>query len=159
MTAAEFPLRKYRARIWALAGFLCVFLAACNGIAQAAPDTECPSFVEHNPIACHSERSEESRHFFALVELSNAGILRFAQNDRRRPFALRMTNNPYQLAPYPANLIPLSDQPENLLLDCCGRGSSQAYRRAPQTAPGRPQTPRVGPPPLHWWRTVIARLC
>jgi hypothetical protein len=40
--------------------------------------TQCPSFVEDNPIVCHSERSEESRHFFALIELSNAGILRFA---------------------------------------------------------------------------------
>ena len=33
---------------------------------------------------------------FALIELSNAGILRFAQNDRRWPFLLRMTNNPYK---------------------------------------------------------------
>ena len=99
MTAAEFPLRKYRARIWALAGFLCVFLAACNGIAQAAPDTECPSFVEHNPIACHSERSEESRHFFALVELSNAGILRFAQNDRRWPYSSTNDEQPVSVLP------------------------------------------------------------
>jgi hypothetical protein len=29
-------------------------------------------------MVCHSERSEESRHLFALIELSNAGILRFA---------------------------------------------------------------------------------
>jgi hypothetical protein len=49
-------------------------MATCHG----SSDTECPSFVEHNPIVCHSEGSEESRHFFALVELSNAGILRFA---------------------------------------------------------------------------------
>ena len=34
--AAEFPLGKLRARIWILVGFL--FLAACNGIAQAAPE-------------------------------------------------------------------------------------------------------------------------
>jgi CubicO group peptidase (beta-lactamase class C family) len=34
--AAEFPLGKLRARIWTLVGFL--FLAACNGIAQAAPE-------------------------------------------------------------------------------------------------------------------------
>ena len=69
-------------------------------------DTQCPSFVEDNLIACHSEPvrfaqgrlREESRHFFALIELSNAGILRFAQNDRRWPFPLRMTNNPYQLS-------------------------------------------------------------
>jgi hypothetical protein len=54
--------------------------------------------VEDDPIACHSERSEESRHFFALIELSNAGILRFAQNDRGWHFPLRMTNNPYEMA-------------------------------------------------------------
>jgi len=36
MTAAEFPFRKYRARIWTLVGF--VFLAACNGVAQAATE-------------------------------------------------------------------------------------------------------------------------
>jgi hypothetical protein len=58
--------------------------------------TQCPSFVADNPLVCHSERSEESRHFFALIQLSNAGILRFAQNDRRWPFLLRMTNGPYQ---------------------------------------------------------------
>jgi len=38
----------------------------------------CPSFVEDNPIFCHSERSEESLHF---LENSNTGILRFAQDD------------------------------------------------------------------------------
>jgi hypothetical protein len=27
------------------------------------------------PLVCHSERNEESLHFFALIELSNAGIL------------------------------------------------------------------------------------
>src|SRR5208337_994768 len=59
-------------------------------------NTQCPSLVEDNPVVCHSERSEESRHFFAPAELSNAGILRFAQNDRWSPILLRMTNNPYQ---------------------------------------------------------------
>jgi len=34
--------------------------------------------------------------FSALFELTNAGILRFAQNDRRWHFALRMTNNLYE---------------------------------------------------------------
>ena len=41
---------------------------------------------------------------FALIELSNAGILRgvyperseWAQNDRRWPFLLQVTNNPYE---------------------------------------------------------------
>ena len=42
----------------------------------------------YNLLVCHSERSDESRHFVALVDLSNAGILRFAQNDRRIGFAL-----------------------------------------------------------------------
>jgi len=36
--AAESPFGKLLARIWTLVGFLCVLLAACNGIAQAAPE-------------------------------------------------------------------------------------------------------------------------
>jgi hypothetical protein len=31
----------------------------------------------------HFQSSEESRHFLALIELPNAGILRFAQNDEQ----------------------------------------------------------------------------
>jgi hypothetical protein len=46
-----------------------------GGAGENRPYTQCPSFVEDNTIVCHSERSEESRHFFALIELSNAGIL------------------------------------------------------------------------------------
>jgi len=42
-------------------------------------DTQCPSFVQDNPIVCHSDPAgEESRHFLALIEPSNAEILRFA---------------------------------------------------------------------------------
>ena len=36
---AEFPVGKLLARIWTLVGFLCVLLAACNGIAQVAPES------------------------------------------------------------------------------------------------------------------------
>jgi len=36
--AAEVPFGKLLARIWTLVGFLCVLLAACNGIAQATPE-------------------------------------------------------------------------------------------------------------------------
>jgi hypothetical protein len=35
--------------------------------------------------------------FFALIALSNAGILGFAQNDTRRGYPLRMTNGAYEL--------------------------------------------------------------
>jgi methylenetetrahydrofolate--tRNA-(uracil-5-)-methyltransferase len=38
--------------------------ARALGELQPWIDTQCPSFVEDNPIVCHSERSEESRHFF-----------------------------------------------------------------------------------------------
>jgi hypothetical protein len=47
---------------------------------------------------CHSERSEESLHLKAQSPRKNAGILRFAQNDRGSPFPLSMTNNPYQVS-------------------------------------------------------------
>jgi CubicO group peptidase (beta-lactamase class C family) len=36
--AAEFPVGKLLARIWTLVAFLCILLAACNGIAQAASE-------------------------------------------------------------------------------------------------------------------------
>jgi hypothetical protein len=44
--------------------------------------------------------AKHPRIFFALIELSNAGILRpprRTQNHRRWRFALRMTNNPYDM--------------------------------------------------------------
>jgi hypothetical protein len=61
-----------------------------RGWVDFGSNTQCPSFVEHNPIVCHSEPvrfaqgklREESRHFFALTELSNAEILRGVYPER-----------------------------------------------------------------------------
>jgi hypothetical protein len=61
-----------------------------------SPETGCSSFVEEKTTACHSERSEESPHLKAQSVRKNAGILRFAQNDRQWGYPLRMKDIAYE---------------------------------------------------------------
>jgi sorbitol-specific phosphotransferase system component IIC len=68
-------------------------------------DTACSSFVEENASACHSERSEESPHLKAQSVRKNAGILRFAQNDRESGYPLRMTAIAYEIQAVLVNLL------------------------------------------------------
>src|SRR5208337_930912 len=78
----------------------CPFQASMHTLSLFAQnsscDRGCSSFVEEKTTACHSGRSEESPHLKAQSVRKNAGILRFAQNDRQRGCPLRMADIAYK---------------------------------------------------------------